>query len=180
MNFVRFVPEFHVQSGWASILGTIGGAVLAPFTGGASLAIGSAAGQAADAAMAENKAADQQTAAADKSAAAYAPYANAGQSAITTLSGLMGLGGGGGPMTAPAATPVPFRSSQGKEIVGNAVPRPTEAPAPMAGMTLRDALRPPQSSYAAKVRMIAPDGSQEDVDEADVPLFERDGARRVS
>lgn len=165
-----------------SIVGTIGGAVLAPYTGGASLAIGSALGQAADAASAEGKAAKQQAAAADKSAALYQPYANAGGQAITTLSGLMGLGGGGGPMSAPAATPVPFRSSAGKEIVGNAVPRPTpNEPRTLADVAaLRQAVQPPQSSYANTIRMMAPDGSQEDVDEADVPLFERAGARRVS
>ena len=94
----------------------------------------------------------------------------------------MGLGSGGGtPMSAPTSNaPLPFRSSAGKEIVGNAVPRPTT----LAEFTARpDALNAtpqrPQSSYARTVKMVAPDGSVEDVDEGDVSLFERAGARRA-
>lgn len=78
------------MSFWGTI-GTIGGAILAPYTGGASLAIGSALGQAADAASANKKAASQASAGQQQAAQVYAPYNTYGLAGTQALAQALGV-----------------------------------------------------------------------------------------
>lgn len=93
MRFIGAVPTFQLHHGFWSVLGTIGGAALAPFTGGASLAIGSALGQAADSAGAEKKAAKQQQQGYMQGVQAYQPFHTLGLQSANSLAHELGLEG---------------------------------------------------------------------------------------
>jgi len=132
MHFVRWTPEFQVQQGWLSVLGTIGGAVLAPFTGGLSLPIGSALGSAADTARASKKAGGQVAAQGERTAGLYAPYQQLGVQSANTLAGLLGMPG--------------IDLSGAPPSVGTAVPRGTLVePTPTRRINEALLLRDPES-----------------------------------
>lgn len=166
------------MSAW-SWVARIGGYVAAPFTGGASIPIGEAVAQGISNQEASSKANQQLQAGNDKAIGLYgqtfAPYLNSGAQASNTLAGMMGFAPSGAsntgaPMATPAAEPMPTRTRpEDAPVTGQAYPRGTLA---SLGQM------PTQSSYA-KVRMIAPDGEQAEVDEREVGLFERQGARRL-
>jgi hypothetical protein len=136
--------------GWLSVLGTIGGAVLAPFTGGASLAIGSAIGGAADAAMAENKAAKQEAGGSQAAAALYDPYVQRGNDAGNTLAGLMGLPMHGGTPSEAAPQIAGARSAAPSRIPPQPVVAPVAPPQTLSAMMARrQKPEAPISSYGA-------------------------------
>lgn len=76
---------------WRSIITTIGGIVAAPFTGGASIPIAAAAGQAWEAAHAASEAKKSEQGAATQQSNVYAPYQQLGVGAASTLAGLLGI-----------------------------------------------------------------------------------------
>lgn len=78
------------MSFWGA-LGTIGGAVLAPITGGASIPIGTAIGQAIDSRNAEKSAAKQQQTAAAQVAGLYDPFRETGLRSAASLASALGV-----------------------------------------------------------------------------------------
>ncbi len=121
--------------GWTDYLGTIAGGALAPFTGGASLAIGAAIDQGRKADKAIGQAATTQNQAIDKALAAqnqsigqagevfrnnyadtrnlYQPFYGAGTGSLGALMGLMGVSSG--PMPESALLSSPSMSSGGAQ-----------------------------------------------------------------
>jgi hypothetical protein len=166
------------------VLGTIGGVAATIATGGAAaplIPVLSGVGNAVDAHNAEGKAAKQQIAAADKSAATLAPYNARGTQATNTLAGLLGMpdlpagvGVGGQPTAA--------RSSAGQTVLGQAVPRET-APANQGFGRLADlggstaAQAQTRSSYGPMVQLQSPDGEVGDVPAHEVEHWLKLGAR---
>jgi len=167
----------------------IGGYALAIPTGGASIPIGEAIAQGIgnhQAAGEANKALQQGvTQGVDTYNQAFGPYMHMGSQAANTLSGLMGFAPastsapGMGASAPPATTGRPYESP----ATGRAQPRPTVEGAPNAGIgtSLAELARPQVQSASSyqRVRMRAPDGTEEDVDPQEVSLFESKGARRV-
>lgn len=167
----------------------IGGYALAPVTGGASIPIGESIAQGIgnyEASGEANKAIQAGAAQGiDTYNQAFQPYMNMGGQAANTLSGLMGFtpmsaSAQGMPTSAPMTTSRPFEHPP----TGRAHPRPTMEGPPDAGASSSlAALARPQvqtaSSYG-RVRMQAPDGTEEDVDPQQVAFFESRGARRLS
>lgn len=174
------------------------GIAAAPYTGGASLALGSQVFNSLNNKEAADKAVGQQQAATDRALAAndrtLGGYIGRGNTAGDALQGLMGLGPlpGSDGMAAPAdvaemghlpADPVSgSRPRNGAPVEGTAVPRatapPVQAPATLA--TLGS-----QSGYGmaggggASVRMRGPNGQLYDVPTARVSEAEAQGGQRV-
>lgn len=172
------------------------GIAAAPYTGGASLALGSQVFNSLNNKEAADKAVGQQQAATDQALAAndrtLGGYINRGNTAGDALMGLMGLGPlpGSQGLAAPpdaaahlAADPVTgSRPRNGAPVEGTAVPRtavPVQAPATLA--TLGS-----QSGYGmaggsgASVRMRGPNGQLYDVPAPRVAEAEAQGGQRVS
>lgn len=115
---------------------------------------------------------------------AFGPYMNLGSQAANTMAGLMGFTPSQASATGntmPADAQATQRSFTGPPV-GTAAPRVDQvAMADPRGATL-EALSRPQtqtSSSYRRIRMQAPDGEVADVEESEVPMFERLGARRV-
>lgn len=118
---------------------------------------------------------------------ALGPYVKTGQQASNTLAGLMGLaplgsgalqadsgfGGGMNMGAAPAIAegPVTRQMPPDAQPIGQAQARGTAASLGLSA--------PASGSSFRKVRMMSPDGEEADVDEHEVSMFERAGARRV-
>lgn len=116
-----------------SIIGTGVGAALAPFTGGASLAIGSAIGQAADAHSAEKKAAKQEAAGFERGAQIYNPLYQVGGQAANSLAGYLGLPGASFPNMAGGGGAIPVGvTDQGSAMT--AAPRSRISSSPGAAL----------------------------------------------
>lgn len=112
---------------WKDAAILIGGAVAAPFTGGASVPIATGVVGARNQRQAAEQAQSQQQAATTQANAALAPYQALGGSAAQALQGLMGLAPSAPVAMAPGLAPSPEprgRDSTGKEITGRAQPRP--------------------------------------------------------
>jgi hypothetical protein len=167
----------------------IGGYAAAPFTGGASIPVGEAIAQGISSHKAAGKAEEQlqgaNQQAVDLYGQALGPFVQQGQQASNTLGGLMGFAPA--PAGAPGGLASMGRSTTGATMYPNGTTgriRPPDAPvtgqAQARPGSLGQMAIPSQtaSSYRT-VRMMAPDGSQEDVPEAEAAIFERAGARRV-
>lgn len=178
-------------------LALAGGIAAAPYTGGASLALGSQVFNSLNNKEAAEKAVGQQQTATDQALAAndrtLGGYVSRGNTAGDALQGLMGLGPlpGSDGLAAPAdqaaahlaADPVTgSRPRNGAPVEGTAVPRtavPVQAPATLA--TLGS-----QSGYGmaggsgASVRMRGPNGQLYDVPAPRVAEAEAQGGQRVS
>ncbi len=167
------------------VLGTIGGVAATVATGGAAaplIPVLSGIGNAVDAHNAEGKAAKQQIAAADKSAATLAPYNARGTQATNTIAGLLGMPDLPTGVGVGVGQPLNARSSEGKPIMGEAVPRETASAnqglgrlADLGGPTAAQAQT--RSSYSPMVQLQSPDGEVGEVPEHEVPHWLKLGAR---
>jgi hypothetical protein len=120
--------------GWGAVLAGIGGGIGGFLIGGpaGAVALGSQAYQAANAAGAEKKGAQQQQAAYQQAIDVYSPYNVRGNWAGNTLAGYLGMPEGMMPPVPGqgiAEPPMVGRQfSPDAEMVGRAVPRSTSAP----------------------------------------------------
>jgi hypothetical protein len=175
---------------WKGILLEVGGAVAAPYTGGASLIAANAINAARANNAAKNTVVDQTTAnqnvnqqVRDTSVARLQPGANIGNSALRTLAGLYGLpdpgmmsqpapadAGGDAAATPPAGRVRPPDTPS----LGQATQRTLASFASDSPQTV--AQQQTQSSY---VKMRSPDGQEEDVPPELVPHYLKLGAQQV-
>lgn len=99
---------------WRSILTTIGGIVAAPFTGGASIPIATAAGAAWEAQHANSEAKKAIQGATDKQVGVYQPYNQLGLQAGNSLANLLGLAGVPGAGLPASATNIAVPRTQSR------------------------------------------------------------------
>lgn len=120
-------------------------------------------------------------------ASAYAPYTGYGGAAMTTLGQLSGLtpqasGGLQGPAI-PAEKPVIGRARGDNPVTGYAVPRQPDVRERGGGwghigdLASVGAANRTRSGFS---RVQGPDGSEDDVPDELVPLFEQEGFRRMA
>lgn len=176
------------MSAW-SWVARIGGYAAAPWTGGASIGIGEGIAQGLENNDAAKKANEQLQAGNDKAIGLYgqtfAPYLNAGAQASNTLAGMMGFTPSPAAQTTaptgvdPRVDQAAGRLTEGLRDKWGAFVGDSPTPMATRGTLASLGQMPTQSSYA-KVRMRAPDGEEADVDEREVGLFERAGAKRVN
>jgi hypothetical protein len=119
----------------------------------------------------------------------FQPYLQGGTQAFNTLSGLMGLGGGGAPQQQPTMSlgaPSPAKMlpdgrirPEGAETIGHAVYRGTGQPYQPGNRSGYSAASTPQSSYAM-VTLRAPDGTTKTVPADQAAYYQSKGATLVT